>query len=140
MAALTAIAATNYATPSAQAAFGRARLEQVRREADQAEANARQLREQAERAEQDAQQSQGKVRTASAQLAQAAQADSTYSTQLRRQASATASRQVQSLLNPTTAVTGNAWAFTDLSPRLSAKPWSDVNQRSTQGRVVNLTA
>jgi chromosome segregation ATPase len=140
MAGIATLAATSYATPSAQASNGRARLEQVRRAADQAEANARQLRAQADQAEQAAQQSRGKVQTASAQLAQATQADSTYSAQIRRQSNATDSRHVQSLLNPVTAVTSKSAAFADLSPRAVAKAWSGVNQRSTTGRLVNVTA
>lgn len=134
---MVAIAATSYATPSAQAWAGRARLDQVRREADQAEATARQLRAQADQAEQQAQNGQDKVRAVSAQVAQA---DSTYSAQLRKQASSAESRQVQGLLNPQTAVTSKAATFKDYAPTLPAKPWADINQRPGSGRFVNLTA
>jgi hypothetical protein len=133
---MAAIAATSYATPTAQAWQGRARLDQVRREADQAEANARQLRAQADQAEQQAQQGQNKVRSVSAQLAQQ---DSTYNTQLRRQLSSTELRQVQGLLTPVTAVSGQAASFPKLAPTLPPKPWADVNQRPSSGRLVNLT-
>lgn len=64
---MVAITATNSATPSLQAALGRAKLQEARREADQAENNARSLREQADAAEQEAQKSQGKVRSVTAQ-------------------------------------------------------------------------
>ena len=45
---MVAIGATNSATPSLQSVLGRARVEQARREADQAEANAQTLRQQAD--------------------------------------------------------------------------------------------
>lgn len=58
---MVAITATNSATPSLQAALGRAKLAQAQREASQAEDNAKQLRAQADQAEQQAQQSQDNV-------------------------------------------------------------------------------
>lgn len=64
---MVAITATNSATPSPQALLVRARLQQARREADQAEANAESLRAQADGAEVDAEKSQDNVRTLSAQ-------------------------------------------------------------------------
>lgn len=48
---MVAISATNSTTPSLQAVLARTRLEQARREADQAEANAQNLRAQADQAE-----------------------------------------------------------------------------------------
>jgi hypothetical protein len=59
---MVAISATNSATPSLQSVLGTARVEQARREADQAEANAQSLRQQADQAESEAQQRQGLVR------------------------------------------------------------------------------
>jgi septal ring factor EnvC (AmiA/AmiB activator) len=85
MAAIAALAATSYSTPSNQVWNSRARLDQARREADQAEANAKQLRTQADQAERDAQQSQTRVRAASAQVDQVAQSNTTYSAPLRQQ-------------------------------------------------------
>lgn len=64
---MVAINATNSTTPSLQAALGRAKLQQARQEAEQAENNAQRLREQADAAEQDVQKSQAKVRTVAAQ-------------------------------------------------------------------------
>ena len=58
---MVAIAATSSATPSLQAALGRAKLIQAQREASQAEDNAKQLRAQADEAEQQSDQSQAKV-------------------------------------------------------------------------------
>lgn len=72
---MVAITATNSATPSLQAALGRAKLAQAQREASQAEDNAKQLRAQADEAEQQAQQSRNKV----AQVASSnRQPDTTY--------------------------------------------------------------
>ncbi len=58
---MVAISATNSATPSVQAALGRAKLVQAQNEASRAEDNAKQLRAQANEAEQQSQQSQAKV-------------------------------------------------------------------------------
>jgi multidrug resistance efflux pump len=74
---MAAIAATSYATPSANTWAVRARLDQARRDADQAQARARQLRAQADQAEQQAQNGRARARSISAELAQA---DSTYGT------------------------------------------------------------
>lgn len=67
---MVAITATNSTTPSIQAALGRAKLQQARREADQAESNAQNLREQADAAELEAQKSQANVRTLSTRTQQ----------------------------------------------------------------------
>lgn len=72
---MVAITSINSATPSIQAALGRARLAQARREAEQAEANARDLRAQADQAEQESTERQNNVRrVASSQ----AREDATY--------------------------------------------------------------
>jgi hypothetical protein len=75
-----AIAATSNATPSLQSVLNRARLEQARRDAEQAEANARNLRAQVTEEERKAQQGQDKVRTLTAQ---AQQDDDTYTSALK---------------------------------------------------------
>jgi hypothetical protein len=77
---MVAIAATNSATPSLQAALNQSRLEQARRDADQAEANAQQLRKRADEAEQDSEKNQQNVRELTAR---GRQLDSTYTTALR---------------------------------------------------------
>lgn len=64
---MAAITATNSATLSMQAMLGRARLQQARQEADQAQTRAQDLRQQANIAEQEVQKSQERVRTVSAQ-------------------------------------------------------------------------
>ena len=58
---MVAITATNSATPSLQAALGRAKLAQAQREASAAEDKAKQLRSQADEAESQAQERQGNV-------------------------------------------------------------------------------
>jgi multidrug efflux pump subunit AcrA (membrane-fusion protein) len=73
---MVAIAATSYATQTAQAWQSRSRLQQARREADQAESDARQLRQQADQAELQAQRSQTRV---GALAAEVAREDHTYS-------------------------------------------------------------
>ncbi len=69
---MVAITSLNSATPSVQAALGRARLAQARREAEQAEANAKDLRAQAEQAEQEVTESKDKVRRVSSSLSREA--------------------------------------------------------------------
>jgi len=63
---MVAITATNAATPSLQSLLSKARLQQARTEADQAESKAQSLRAQADAAELDAQSSREKVRTLTA--------------------------------------------------------------------------
>jgi chromosome segregation ATPase len=134
---MAAIAATSYATPSAQPWQGQARLEQARRQADQAEANAKQLRDQANQAEQEAQKGQQNVRSVSAQVAQQAQADSTYGAQLRQQAVAGQSRQLQRILGAATA------PATPSSPppnpvKAGSTAWTEAAQPPSSGRLLNL--
>lgn len=133
---MAAISATSYATPSSQAWQSRARLDQMRREADQAEAHAQQLRSQADQAEQVAQTSQDKVRDASAAVAQS---DSTYSTQLRKQLAATDSRQTQALLTTATANNNKIDTLQNTAPKTGSTFWASANQRTSSGRLVNLS-
>lgn len=65
---MVAITATNSATPTLQAALGRAKLQQARQEADQAESTAQNLRQQANAAEQEARSNQTRVRTIAGQI------------------------------------------------------------------------
>lgn len=65
---MVAITATNSATPTLQAALGRAKLQQARQEADRAENTAQNLRQQANAAEQEAQSSQTRVRALAGQI------------------------------------------------------------------------
>jgi hypothetical protein len=134
---MVAITATSYATPSAQSWSIRARLQQARQEADQAETNAQQLRAEADQAEQAAQHGQAKV---GALTTQVAQTDSTYAAQLRNQVASTQSKQVQTVLAPVATVAANQFNFPD-NPlrRANATVWSLANQGGTSGRFVNLS-
>jgi len=76
---VVAITATSSATLSLQSMLNRTRVEQARREAEQAETNAQNLRAQANEEERKAQQGQDKVRTLTAQ---ARQDDATYTSAL----------------------------------------------------------
>lgn len=133
---MVAITATSYATPSAQAWQGRARLEQARREADRAESNARQLRAQADQAEQEAQSGQAKVSTLSNQVAQA---DSTYSTQLGNQQAASEAKRTQNALVPVATVANNKFSFPENPLKSAGSVWSAVNQAPSSGRFVDLS-
>lgn len=133
---MVAISATSYATPSAQVMQARAKLDQARREADQAEATAKQLREQADQAEQQAQQGQARV---GALRTQVSQADSTYSSQLRSKTAVAASKQVQEFLAPVAEVARNGYSFPSNPLLSSGNLWSAINQKPSTGRLVNQT-
>ena len=133
---MAAIAATSYATPSAQAWQGRARLDQARRQADQAETNARELRSQADQAELEAQKGQENVRSVSAQVAQA---DSTYSGQLRKLVASRTSRQVQSLLSEVASAASTPPLVTAKSFKATNAPWPYATPGNTSGRLVDLS-
>lgn len=77
---MVAISATNSATPSLQAVLIKTQLEQARREANQAEANAQNLQAQADAAENDAQQRRLQANNLSRV---SGQADPTYQAQFK---------------------------------------------------------
>lgn len=133
---MVAITATNSATPSPQAVLGRARVEQARREADQAEANAQDLRAQADAAELDAQQSQQRAR----ELAQRnRQSDPTYAPQLNASKSEVPQKTQEFLVNLYSA---SAQKFASSGNPLKTNP-NAAPVRNTQGqatgRIVNLS-
>jgi hypothetical protein len=135
---MVAITATTYATPSAQAWQSRTRLEQARREADQAESNAKELRAQADDAEQQAQVGQAKVTTLSNQVAQA---DGSYARQQSNQATSANVTTTQDVLAPVATVAINHFSFpaNPLKSYASATALGQLlGQRS--GRFVNLLA
>lgn len=133
---MVAITATSYATPPAQAWAAQSRVEQARREADQAEARARQLRGQANEAEQDAQKGQARV---SALSAQAAQTDSTYSTQLQQQVASSAAKQTQAVLAPVSTAVNNQFGFPANPLKSGNSGWPAMLQGKSSGRIVNLS-
>ncbi len=135
---MTAISATNSASPSVQASLTSARLTQARREASQAEANAKNLRQQADAAEQVAQKSLQNVRSIAS--AQNRPTDAVYASP-RNKATPGLTRSMQDLLvklhNDTpqmTASNGNA-----LKTVANAQPTLNIQGQST-GRIVNLQA
>lgn len=115
MAALTAV---SYQTPSPEVSLGRARLEQARREADQAEAYARQMRATADRAEVEAGKGADKVASLRNQVAQVqsqyqatAERDATYSSQLKKKLEAPNSPAQQEALASLSTVARNGFSF-----------------------------
>jgi chromosome segregation ATPase len=133
---MAAISATSYATPSAQARIVRARLEQARREADQAESNARQLRAQADQAEQDARADQARVSSLGRQVTQE---DSAYSAKLSNQVAASEAKRAQDTLVPVSTAASNKFSFPENPLKTDARAWSAVNQAPSSGRFVDLS-
>jgi dTDP-4-amino-4,6-dideoxygalactose transaminase len=137
---MVAITATNSATPSLQAALGRAKLAQAQNEASQAEDNAKQLRTQANEAEQQAQQSQNRV----AQVANSnRQQDSTYGAPLQpsqprvSEVPVKVQKFIENLYrstNPQRIASGNA-----LKSNADSPPVINSQGQAT-GRILNLSA
>jgi len=131
------ISATNSATPSLQLALGRNRLEQARRDADQAEANAKDLRNQANKAEQEAQKSQENVRE---QAARNQQLDSTYDSQLKNSTAVVPLKTQEFLVGLYNATSENR-AASGNPLKAKAAPASVLNsQGQATGRIVNVSA
>lgn len=143
---MVAITATNVSTPLKAVTPSRSRLEQARRQADLAEANARQLRALADQAELDLEKSQSKVSSLSTQVAQESrasqttQADSTYSAQVKAGASS-GNKQIQDFLVRVSAVALNQFSFPDnpLKTGANREPIRNALGQNT-GRIVNLSA
>jgi hypothetical protein len=133
---MVAITATSYATPPSQAWQGRARVEQAKREAEQAESRARVLRGQATQAEQDAEKGQARVSALSAQVART---DSTYSAQLQRSVAGSAAKQTQAVLAPVGKAAGNQFGFPTNPLPSGASGWAEMLQGKTSGRLLNLS-
>lgn len=134
---MVAIVATNSATRSLTATVVQSRLEQARREADQAEANAQSLRSQADAAELEAQRQDNTVRKLSDQ---SKQGDSTYTNQVRpprTEVPPTTQDFLLRMYNATSskfAASGNA-----LKSNEQAAPVVNSQGQST-GRILNLSA
>jgi regulator of protease activity HflC (stomatin/prohibitin superfamily) len=133
---MVAITATNSTTQSLQIALGQARLEQARKDADEAEANAKTLRIQADQAEQE---SENKQNTFQSLTNQTAQAQATYRASTANTASAVPVATQEFLVrlyNATSqqfAAGGNALKSTPNTP-------SVLNmQGQTTGRILNLS-
>ena len=134
---MVAITATNSATPSPQALQVKARLEQARREADQAESNAQTLRSEADAAELDSERSQQNVRELTTR---SRQSDATYVSQLKSGTSAVPQKtqdflvDMYSAASDKFAASGNA-----LKTNPKAAPVVNTQGHST-GRIVNISA
>jgi hypothetical protein len=134
---MLAITATNSATPSQQALLGRARLEQARREADTAEANAQSLRSAADSAEIDAQKSQENVRNVATRNRQT---DATYTSQVNGSQSEVPPKTQQLLVEMYSAASGKfAASGNPLKSNPAAAPVVNSQGQST-GRIVNVSA
>jgi hypothetical protein len=134
---MVAITATSSATPTALLALGKARLEQARREADLAEANAQSLRSQADAAEIDAQKSQENVRNVATRNARS---DTTYADQFRNSTSEVP-KKTQDFLADMYSATSEKFAASGnaLKTNPNAPPVVNAQGQST-GRIVNVSA
>lgn len=131
-----AIGATNSATPSIQSTLNRARLEQAKREAENAESKVETLQQQSEQAEQELQTRQTAVQ---ALTSRKTQEDTTYIGQLRAAKALVAPAtqdflvRMYSATSAKFAASGNA-----LRDNLNARPFINTLGQST-GRIVDLT-
>lgn len=134
---MVSITATNSANPPRQISSGRARLEQARREADQAEATAKDLRAQADEAEQQARHSQDNVRKVSARAREEA---ATYS-QPRDRSTSEVPLEVQKLIEQMYSATTEKRALSGnpLKTNADAPPVVNIQGQAT-GRIVNISA
>lgn len=134
---MVAITATNSATPSPQAFMGRTRVDQARREADQAETVAKNLRAQADAAELQSARSTDNLRQLTARVQQE---DVTYKPAT-DDANSEVSPKVQKLIEQMYSATSSARSQSGnpLKSNLLAPPVINVQGQST-GKIVNISA
>lgn len=134
---MVAITATNSTTQSVQSSMGRARVEQARREADQAEATARDLRARADDAEQQASKSQDNLRQV---VARVRQEEITYKPKPDG-ATSEVPLKVQKLIEQMYSATSAARTSSgnSLKTKVDAAPVVNAQGQST-GRIVNVSA
>ncbi len=132
---MVAITATNSATPSLRASLSNTRLQQARREAEQAESKAQDLRAQADDAESEAQRSQGRVRALTTNST-----DPTY--QAKRKPSPSGLQPENQALLVDLYQRSAALRGTGVNPlQTSTPPYPMQNtQGQTTGRIVNVRA
>ena len=134
---MVAITATNSTTPSIQASLGRARLQQARSQADQAEANARDLRAQADNAELQAGQSQDNVRKIASVIAQQ---EPTYA-QPRESASGEVPVKVQKLIEQMYTATNDKRSKRGNPLKTDSDALPVINSQGQRtGRILNISA
>lgn len=134
---MVAITATNSTTPSVQSSLGRARIEQARREADQAEATARDLRARADDAEQQANKSQDNLRQVAARVRQE---EVTYKARPNNAPSEVpimAQKLIEQMYSASSAA--RASSGNPLKTNVNAAPILNTQGQST-GRIVNISA
>ncbi len=135
---MVSITATNSASPSLQATLSKTRIDQVRREADSAEARAENLRAQADEAEREAQERNQTARTLSATGSR--NSDSTYASALRQQTSETPPATQDFLQRMYTAVSPKfAAGGNPLKENKNAAPVVNSQGQST-GRILDVSA
>ncbi|NBW50192.1 MAG: hypothetical protein EBR49_08905 [Betaproteobacteria bacterium] len=131
-----AITATTSATPSLQATLSKARLEQAKREAENAETKVEALQQQTEQAEQEVQAKRENVRELSTRTALE---DTTYMGQLRAARSAVAPATQDFLVRMYAATSAKfAASGNALKSSLHGRPFINTLGEPT-GRIVNLS-
>lgn len=134
---MVAITATNGTTPSLQLALSQTRLEQARRDADQAEANAKTLRNQADQAEQESQDKQNQVQGLSTEVSRE---QPTYSAPAKA-AQSEVPVQTQEFLLRLYSATSQKFAASGNALKSSPDTPAVLNsQGQTTGRILNITA
>lgn len=132
-----AIAATTSASPSLQATLNKARLEQAKRDAENAESTVQVLEQQTAQAEQEAQTKRDNVRELSTR---SALDDTTYIGQLRAARSSVAPATQDFLVRMYTATSAKfAASGNALKSSLSGRPFINTLGEPT-GRILNLSA
>ncbi|QDL54918.1 hypothetical protein [Rhodoferax aquaticus] len=126
----------SYARPTPQAMMDKARLEQAKRDADQAEATAQNLRAQADAAEMDAQKNHDQVRDLSSRIRRA---DATYSAPSGKPSEVP--QKTQNFLEDMYTATSAKFAASGNPLKADALSSPVVNnQGQATGRIVNLKA
>jgi len=145
---MVAITATSSASPSLQASLSKVRLEQARREADRAEADAQNLRAQADEAEREARTGRDKVRqlsasssTATAAASASSTEDTTYTQQLRAAEASETPPKVQNFMERLYKATSDKFTASGNPLKTNEGDNTVVNsQGQATGRILNVQA
>ncbi|APW43509.1 hypothetical protein [Rhodoferax saidenbachensis] len=141
---MVAITATTSASPSLQASLSKVRLEQARREADRAEADAQDLRAQADEAEREARNGRDKVRQLSSSNTATTSASTdrtTYTQQLRAAVVSETPPKVQNFMERMYKATSDKFTADGNPLKTNADENTVVNsQGQATGRILNVRA
>jgi dsDNA-specific endonuclease/ATPase MutS2 len=141
---MVAITATSSASPSLQASLSKVRLEQARREADRAEADAQNLRARADEAEREARTGRDKVRqlsSSSTDTASATKEDTTYTQQLRAAEASETPPKVQNFMERLYKATSDKFTASGNPLKTNEGDNTVVNsQGQATGRILNVQA